>query len=116
MRFYIQLNEFQNVKDIFQRANVSLGANGADIWESYMMYVKKTQDPAAKTEYDKLLQDVALIPYDTFNPFKAKILEIIATTVSIKKARKIYNSFVSAHPKALEVHEMMSDLESRQVT
>lgn len=115
MRFYIQMNDFPRVLDVFQKAKKKLGPNGYELWHLFMIFSKTSQEKEAKIEFDKLVQDAAFQQHATFNSFKAKVLELLATTVGIKRARKAYYMFVKHYPKSLEVHEMMADLESKQV-
>lgn len=115
MRYYIQDNNFKKTQDIFQKAKKHLGANGQELWQLYLIYLKTHQNAEANQEFEHLVHEVSCQPHPAFNVFKAKILELLATTVNIKRARKTYQLFIKNFPNCYEVHEMMADLESKQV-
>lgn len=115
MRYFIQENNFKKTQEVFQKAKVNLGPNGHELWQLYLIYLKTLQSPEANQEFENLVQEVSRQTHSAFNSFKAKIIELIATTVNIKKARKTYQMFTKISPSCYEVHDMMADLESKQV-
>lgn len=115
MRYYIQENNFKKTQEVFQKAKHHLGPNGQELWQLYLIYLKTLQSAEAIQEFESLVQEVSRQTHPAFNVFKAKIIELIATTVNIKKARKTYQMFTKNCPGSYEVHEMMADLESKQV-
>lgn len=115
MRYYIHDNNFKQTQEIFQKAKKNLGANGQELWQLYLIYLKTHQNTEANQEFEHLVHEVSCQPHSAFNVFKAKILELLATTVNIKRARKTYQLFIKNFPNCYEVHEMMADLESKQV-
>lgn len=92
-----------------------MGPRGADLWYLYMLYLKTTQHSEAKGDFDRLVYDVGMQYHPSFNVLKANVLEFMATTIGIRRARKIYATYSKNHNLALEMHEMMADLESKQV-
>lgn len=115
MRYYIQENNFKKTQEVFQKAKKHLGANGQELWQLYLIYLKTHQTNEANQEFEHLVHEVSCQPLPAFNVFKAKILELLATTANIKRARKTYQLFIKNFPNCYEVHEMMADLESKQV-
>lgn len=115
MRYYIQENNFKKTQEIFQKAKNNLGSNGNELWQLYLIYLKTLQSPEANQEFENLVQEVSRQTHAAFNSFKAKIIELIATTVNIKRARKTYQMFIKITPSCYEVHDMMAELESKQV-
>lgn len=115
LRYYIQENNLKKTQEVFQSAKTNLGANGTELWELYLIYMKTNQSPESKIEFERVVHEVSLQPHSAFNTFKATILELLATTHNIKRARKTYQIFTKNFPTCLEVHEMMADLESKQV-
>lgn len=116
LRYYIQANNFKKLKDIFKTAKLQLGATmGAEVWELYLIYLKYVQSNEANSEFERLILELACQPHANFNVLKAHILELLATTVSMKRARKTYQLFIKHFPSCYEVHEMMAELEAKQV-
>lgn len=115
LRYYIQLDNFEKTKETFDKARIFLGPNGADLWHLYMIYLRTWQKPDTNNEFEELVSTLSLQMYPAFNELKAKILELLAATVSIKRARKVYHQFVKNCPNSYEVHEKMADLEMCQV-
>lgn len=115
MRFYLQGNCFKKVQDVFNKAKNLLGAKGADLWQLYLIYLKSCRSSEAHIEFDRYIDELARQPHATFNVLKAQILELLATTVNMKRARKKYGLFIKHYPACYEVHEMMADLEAKQV-
>lgn len=115
VRYYIRENNFKKLKEIFESAKVQLGANGSDIWYLYLMYLRTLQTTEANKECEHLIMEVAAQPHSTFNTMKAQILEHIAASINIKRARKTYNTFIKYFPSCYEVHEMMAELQAKQV-
>lgn len=116
LRYYIQVNNFKKLKDIFKAAKLRLGpTKGSDVWELYSIYLKSLQSNEANSEFERLISEVSCQPHKSFNVLKAHILELLATTVSMKRARKTYKMFIRNFPSCYEVHEMMAELESKQV-
>lgn len=115
LRFYIQQNNCKMVQEVFHSAKKHLGSEGHDIWHLYLLFLKTQQSPESNVEFEHLVNELACQPYATFNSFKASVLELLATTASIKRARKTYQLFIKNFPNCLEVHEMMADLESKQL-
>lgn len=115
LRFYIQRNDPDKVKNIFLSARNNLGSNGSEIWLIYIIYVKTSPPDPQNKEFGNLVTELSQITYPQFNVLKAKILELVATTQSIKHARKAYQMFIRNYAGCLEVHETMADLESKQV-
>ncbi|XP_055310345.1 U3 small nucleolar RNA-associated protein 6 homolog [Sitodiplosis mosellana] len=116
LRYYIQANNFKKLKEIFKTAKLRLGAtNGSEVWELYLIYLKSVQSNEANSEFERLISEVACQPHRSFNVLKAHILELLATTVSMKRARKTYLLFIKHFPSCYEVHEMMAELEAKQL-
>lgn len=113
LRYYIQEKNFKKLKEIFKSAKIRLGTNGSEIWELYLMYLRSLHNNEANAEFEHLVREVASLPH--FNLLKAQILELIATTISMKRARKTYQLFINHCPSIYEVHEMMAELEQKQV-
>lgn len=116
MRFYIQDNNFKNIQNVFRTAKHVLGPNGAELWQLYLIYLKSCRSSEAHAEFDRYIFELSRQPHATFNVLKADIIELLATTVNIKRARKIYSLFIKHVPACYEVHEMMAELEAKQVT
>lgn len=116
MRYYIQENNFKKLQDVFKTAKFLLGPKGADLWQLYFIYLKSCRSSEAHVEFERYINELSRQTYATFNVLKAQILELLATTANMKKARKTYDLFVERHPVCYEVHEMMADLEAKQVT
>lgn len=115
MRYYIQDNKFKKVQEVFLNAKTKLGLKGADIWQLYLIYLKTQQTSETSQEFERLVHEVSAQPHASFNLLKAQILELLATTVSMKRARKTYQVFIKNFPVCYEVHDMMAELESKQV-
>ncbi|XP_031620644.1 U3 small nucleolar RNA-associated protein 6 homolog [Contarinia nasturtii] len=117
LRYYIQENKLNKVKEVFRSAKNRLDSKSSDIWELYLNYLKylHSYSKEANTEFEHMIRDVAAQPYNSFNILKAHILELIATTVGIKRARKTYELFIKHVPGCYEVHNMMADLEAKQL-
>lgn len=116
LRYYIQANNFKKLKEIFKTAKLRLGATaGADVWELYLIYLKSIPGNEANSEFERLISEIACQPHQNFNVLKAHILELLATTISIKRARKTYQLFINHFPSCYEAHEMMAELEAKQV-
>lgn len=116
MRYYIQERKFNNLKEIFKVAKGLHGAKGMELWQLYLIFLKSHRSSEAQAEFERYICDLSRQPYATFNVLKAQILELLATTVSMKRARKTYAIFIKHHPYCYEVHQMMADLESKQVS
>lgn len=116
LRYYIQENNFNKLKEIFNDAKARLGSKSSEVWELYLNYLKSLQTNLANGEFEQLLLEIASFPQNSFHKLKAHILELIATTVNMKRARKIYQLFIKHVPSCYEVHEMMAELEAKQVT
>lgn len=115
VRYYIRENNYKKLKDIFKTAKAKLGPKGTDIWYLYLMYLRTLQTNEANNEFDQLVAEVAAQPHSTFNILKAQVLEHIAASINMKRARKTYNLFIKHFPSCYEVHEMMAELEAKQV-
>lgn len=115
MRFYIQENSFKKVQEIFKVAKNVLGAKGADLWQLYVMYLKSCRSSEAHAEFDRYIMELSRQQHPTFNNLKAQILELLAATTTMKRARKTYSLFIKHYPGGYEVHEMMAELEAKQV-
>lgn len=115
VRYYIRENNFKKLKEIFKTAKTRLGSKCADIWYLYLMYLRTLQTSEANSEFEHLVTEVAGQPHSTFNTLKAQIMEHIAASISMKRARKTYNLFIKHYPSCYEVHEMMAELEAKQV-
>lgn len=115
VRYCIQQNDFKKIKEVFAAVKARLGAKGADIWQFYLLYLKSCRNPEANAELERFITDVACQLYPNFNHLKAHILEIISTTMGMKRARKTYDLFIKHYPNCYEVHEMMADIEAKQV-
>lgn len=116
VRYCIQQNDFQKIKDVFTTAKNRLGAKGAEIWQFYLVHLKSCRNSEANAEFERLITDVACQLYPSFNHLKAHILEIISTTMGMKRTRKTYDLFIKHYPNCYEVHEMMADIEAKQVS
>lgn len=115
VRYYIRDNNFKKLKEIFKTAKVRLGPKGAEIWYLYLMYLRTLQISEANSQFDSLVTEVASQPHSSFNTLKAQIMEHIAASINMKRARKTYNLFIKHFPSCYEVHEMMAELEAKQV-
>lgn len=115
IRYHVRDNNFKRLKEIFRTAKDQLMSNGAEIWYLYLMYLRTQQSTEANAEFEKLVIELAAQPYATFSTLKAQLLEHIAVSISIKRARKMYNLFSKNFPSCYEVHEMMAELETKQV-
>lgn len=115
IRYHIRDNNFKRLKEIFKISKDRLGLNGAEIWHLYLMYLRTQQSNESNAEFEKLMLEVAAQPHATFNKLKAQLLEHIAVSISMKRARKMYNLFIKHYPSCYEVHEMMAELEAKQV-
>lgn len=116
MRYYIQENSFKKLQDVFKTAKTSLGAKGAELWQLYLIYLKSCRSSEAHAEFERYIFELSRQQHATFNVLKAQILELLATTVNMKRARKTYGLFIKNYPVCYEVHEMMAELEAKQVT
>lgn len=115
MRYHIQKSNFQKVREIFKIAKNLLGANGVEIWELYIMFVKSCRNTEATLEFNHFAVELSRQQNPAFNKLKANILEMLAATTSMKRVRKTYELFVKHFPVCYEVHDMMATLESKQV-
>lgn len=115
MRYYIQQNNFKKVRETFRTSKDSLGKNGVEIWELYMMYVKSCGNPNAKAEFNRFVTDLSRQHHPAYDKLKANILEMLASSAGMKKVREAYELFTRHYPVCDEVHGMMTNLESRQV-
>lgn len=115
IRYHIRENNFKRLKEIFKTAKERLGSAGAEVWYLYLMYLRTQQSTEANKEFERLIVEVAAQPHNTFSTLKAKLLEHIAVSISMKRARKSYNLFIKHSPSCYEVHEMMAELEAKQV-
>lgn len=115
MRYHIQQTSFKRVREIFKIAKNLLGTNGVEIWELYIMYVKSCRSSEANIEFNHFAVELSRQQHSAFNKLKASILEMLAATTSMKRVRKTYELFIKHYPVCYEVHEMMADLESKQV-
>lgn len=115
MRYHIQKSNFQKVREIFKIAKNLLGANGVEIWELYIMFVKSCRNTEATLEFNNFAVELSRQQNPAFNKLKAYILEMLAATTSMKKVRKTYELFIKHYPVCYEVHDMMATLESKQV-
>lgn len=115
MRYYIQENNFRKVQEVFQNAKPHLGPKGVELWQLYLVYLKTQQNSETSLEFERLVYEISCQSHTAFNVLKAHVLELLATTVSMKRARKTYRSFIKHFPCCYEVHETMAELESKQV-
>lgn len=115
MRYYIQENNFKKVQEVFTTAKTKLGQKGSDLWQLYLIFLKTNQSSESNQEFERLVYEVSIQPHNAFNLLKAQILELLATTVNMKRARKTYQQFIKNFPSCYEVHDMMAELESKQV-
>lgn len=115
MRYHIQKANFQRVREIFKIAKNSLGTNGVEIWELYIMFVKSCRSSEANIEFNHFAVELSRQQNPAFNKLKAELLEMLAATTSMKRVRKTYELFIKHYPVCYEVHEMMANLESKQV-
>lgn len=113
MRFYIQADNIDKVRETFKKAQLQMGSKSAELWQLYMTYLKL--NPSTNTELERLIQEIACQPYQEFNNLKAFVLEMVAATSNIKRARKCYDLFIRHMVTCYEVHAMMADLEAKQV-
>lgn len=117
LRFYIQADNFKKLKEVFKTAKLRLGSSkGAKLWEFYLIFLKSVQSNEANGEFERLITEIAGQPHTSFNTLKAHILELLATTISMKRARKTYQLFIKHFPSCYEVHEMMAELEAKLVS
>lgn len=115
MRYYIQGNNFKKLQEVFKTAKFLLGPKGAELWQLYFIYLKSCRSSEAHTEFERFINELSRQSYPTFNVLKAQILELLAITTNMKKARKTYNLFAERYPSCYEVHDMMAELEEKQV-
>lgn len=115
MRFHIQENDFNRVHDVFMKAHRLLGDDCADLWHLYMVYLRSSRSAAAHIEFDKCINALAKRKHSNFNVLKAQMLELLAVTVNMKKARKTYELFVERFPDCYDMHDRMAELEAMQV-
>lgn len=103
MRYYIQDNNFKKLQDVFKTAKNVLGAKGAELWQLYLIYLKSCRSAEAHAEFERYIHELSRQPHATFNVLKAQILELLATTVNMKRARKTYSTFIKHYPVCYEV-------------
>lgn len=115
MRYHIQKSNFQKVREIFKIAKNLLGTNGVEVWELYIMFVKSCRSSEANLEFNHFAVELSRQQNPAFNNLKANILEMLAATTSMKRVRKTYELFIKHYPVCYEVHDMMANLESKQV-
>lgn len=115
MRYFIQENSFEKVQEIFKVAKRVLGARGAELWQLYVMYLKSCCISVEHTEFDRFIVELSRQRFDSFNILKAHMLEMLAATTTMKRVRKTYGLFIKRYSLCYEVHEMMAELEAKQV-
>lgn len=118
IRYYIQENDSNKLKTLqklFETAKKRLGPDGSEIWYLYMTYLKSYQSSETNAEFERLISELACQPHSNFNPVKARILEFLQQTTNMKRTRDAYNLFIKHFPGCYEAHEMMADLEAKQV-
>lgn len=113
MRYYIIADNFQKLEEIFKETKI-LGGNGVEIWRTYLIYLRSRRREETEKAFDNYLDELARQQHHSFNILKAQMVELLATE-SMDKARKLYEHFTKHQPKCYEVHEMMAELESKQV-
>lgn len=114
-RYYIRCNSFKRLQEVFIAARQRLGGNCAEVWYLYLMFLRTQQTAETNTEFEKIVVELATQSHPTFGPLKGDILEHIAVTSNIKRARKMYNLFSKHSPNSFEIYDTMADLESKQV-
>ncbi|XP_031627058.1 U3 small nucleolar RNA-associated protein 6 homolog [Contarinia nasturtii] len=117
LRYYIQNeNGFSKVQENFRKAKIVLGPRGAEVWELYLIYLKTNCTKAEiQREFKAFILELSLLKYATFNQLKAQVLELVATTAKMKRAREVYEKFIKDHPDGYEYHDMMATLEAKQM-
>lgn len=115
LRYYIHKNDPDKVKSVFVNAKSNLSTDSADIWLIYLIFIKTSPPEPQNKEFPALITELSQIAHPKFNLLKSKVIELLATTQSIKHARKAYQMFVRHFASCLEVHETMAELESKQV-
>lgn len=116
MHLYIFADNMAKVRETFKAARLQMGTKGAaDLWKMYLVFLKSKWHASTNTEFDRLIQEIASHPYPEFDNLKAFILESVAVTSNIKRARKYYDLFVRHKANCYEIHTMMADLEAKQV-
>lgn len=116
LRYYIQANNFKKLKGIFKTAKIRIEpTKGSEVWGFYLIYLKTIQSNEANNDFELLISEVACQPHTSFNVLKAHILELIANTVNMERARKTYKLFIKHFPSCYEVHEMMAESEAKLV-
>lgn len=118
LRYYIQANNVKKIKEIFNAARTRLGSNCANIWELYLIFLssRSIYCEESKVELEKMIDEVVVRPEKSLNVLKARVLELVANTMDIYRARKTYKLFIESNPSCYEVHCVMADLEATQVT
>lgn len=115
MRYHIQKSNLQKVREIFKVAKNSLGTNGVQIWELYIISVKTSRSAEASIEFNHFVVELSRQQDPAFDKLKASILEMLAATSNMKRVRKTYELFIKRYPESYEVYDMMATLESKQV-
>lgn len=115
IRYYIQANNFKKLQENFVEIK-KLGAKGAELWHLYLVYLKSCHNSEANSFFDRQIKELAFQSHPSFNVVKAQMIELFAITVNMKRARGVYRAFIKHHSNCYEVHEMMAELESKQVS
>lgn len=115
MRYHLQKNDFKQIQAVFSKALFFLRDDCADLWQLYMIYLKSCRNTQAHAEFERRMSQLSGRSHPNFNVLKAQMLELLAATVSMKRARKTYELFIKDYPECYEVHEMMAELEAMQV-
>lgn len=115
MRYYIQDGNFTKTQEIFKTAKNLLGPKGTEVWHLYLLYMKSCRSSDAHAEFDRYIGALAQQKHGAFNGLKGQILELLAITTGIKRARKAYKLFINNYPESYEVHDIMAELEAKQV-
>lgn len=115
LRYYIFLDNFKKLEDIFKDIKL-LEGSGADLWRTYLVYLRSRRRSETEEAFKYHLEELAHQPYRSFNVLKAQMVELFATTESMDRARTLYELFTRLYPNCYEVHEMMAELESKQVS
>lgn len=115
MRYHIQEKNLAKIQEIFKVARSVLGSKGAELWELYMFFLRTCRSSEIYFGFERFVAELAQEQHPAFNNLKATVLEFLTATTSMKRTRKVYNMFIRINPVCYEVHDMMAELELKQV-
>lgn len=115
MNYYLQRNDFDNVRFVFRKAKKHLGKDSVSLWHKYLLFLRLDLNSERNAEFNRCINELATITYPEFSHIKATVIEMHAITMNIQRARKIYRVFIQSESNCYEVYEMMSKIEANQV-